>query len=567
MLSVADLKVDFQTPAGVVNAVRSISLELAKGEALGIVGESGSGKSVTAYSILGLLERNGRIVDGEIRFGNRDLSALGERRLRDIRGKDISMIFQNPMSALNPIRTVGQQIVDVLRRHLGVDGEQAREAAIELLKTVRIDRAAQRFDAYPFELSGGMCQRVMIALAMACEPDILIADEPTTGLDVTTQKTIMDLCADLCRDRGMAMLLITHDLGLAYHYCDRIVVMRKGEILESGSAKHLFAEAKNDYTKRLIAAGPGSHTRIVDLLPPEDREPFTQKASEQGRKKGQGTVSAPILVQAKDLVVDFGLAQSRWKKNGTGESGVLRAVDQVSFELRKGESLGLVGESGSGKSTVAKILARLTNPTTGELHFDGSDLLSVSEKELHQSGLRRRIQMVFQDPTESLNPHHTIFRSIADPLLRHGVVPSQKGLRRKVEVLAEQSGLPAALIDRYPHQLSGGEKARACIARSIALDPDILILDEPTASLDVSIQALVLNQLDLIRRERNLSFFLISHDLHVVRLMCSRVLVMKQGKIVEEGDAQTIFKQPKSDYTQELINSVPVIPQNAGKVH
>lgn len=534
MLSVTNLAVRFQTRRGPVDALKGVNLEVASGEILGVVGESGSGKSVTAYSIMRLLEAGGQVTDGTVRYGGVDLSDPSETQMGNIRGREISMIFQNPRAALNPIRRVGDQIGDVLRRHARATRTTARAEAIKALEAVRIRDAAARVDAYPFELSGGMCQRVVIALALACDPKLLIMDEPTTGLDITTQKAVMDLVADLIRDRGMSAILITHDLGLASGYCDRIMVMRDGEVVERGTPLSLFTAPEHPYTRRLIDATPRLGAQIRELLPVEARTPLPDRRVED----------APLL-EVRNLVKTF-----------PSRSGPVHAVRDVSFTINKGQTLGLVGESGCGKSTTSSMVVRLLDPTSGQIIFRGEDLAETPSSRFARDPRRARIQMVFQDATDSLNPRHTSRQTIAEPLRRLGDGASDD----RIAELADLVGLPLPLLDRFPHQLSGGQKARVGIARAIALDPDLLILDEPTAALDVSIQAIVLNLLIDLQARLGISYLFVSHDLNVVRLLCDQVIVMQGGSIVEQGPAEQVMRNPATEYTRSLVAAAPQPP-------
>ncbi|MEX0954048.1 MAG: ABC transporter ATP-binding protein [Rhizobiaceae bacterium] len=537
MLSIKDLQVSFRTRRGEVNAVKGISFEVAKGERLGIVGESGSGKSVTSYALMRILEAGGTIKAGEIVYGGIDLRRAGESSMREIRGREISMIFQNPRAALNPIRKVGHQIEDVLRRHGRATRRDAREKAIAALEAVKINDAAARYEAYPFELSGGMCQRVIIAIAIACDPRLLIADEPTTGLDITTQKAVMDLVDDLVRARDMSSILITHDLGLASQYCDRIVVMKGGLIVEEGRPAELFSTPKHPYTNKLVDATPRRHATIRGLLPEDQRTPLDPR-----------TIGNAPMIEVVNL-----------QKTYDGKSGPVHAVRNISFAIREGESVGLVGESGCGKSTASSMIVRLLDPSSGVILYRGEDLARIPSAGFAGHPLRAKIQMVFQDATDSLNPRHTARQSIAEPLKR---LTDLKGaaLAARVEELAALTGLPSNLLDRFPHQLSGGQKARVGIARAIATGPELLILDEPTAALDVSIQAVVLNLLADLRARLGMSYLFVSHDLNVVRLLCDRVLVMKDGEIVEAGSAEQVIDKPAHPYTRALISAAPQAP-------
>ena len=532
LLDIADIAIDFATRNGTVRAVDGVSITARRGETIGIVGESGSGKSVTSYAVLRILDRAGRIAEGTITFAGQDLTAASEPDMQEVRGSEISMIFQNPRASLNPIRTVGRQIADVLIRHGQATRRDAREKAIAALKLVRISRPEERVDAYPYELSGGMCQRVVIAIALACRPKLLIADEPTTGLDVTTQKAVMDLIVELGHQRDMATILITHDLGLAATYCDRLVIMERGKVIEAAPSKTIFAAPSHPYSVRLMRATPRPGIGLRDLLPTE-------------------APMLPAIPAGAPLLEITGLTKTY---------GTFNAVDGISFSVATGESLGLVGESGCGKSTTSTMIMRLLDQTAGRIVLDGRDIGAVPAARFAGDPDRGKLQMVFQDATESLNPRYTAFRAIADPLFRLGGISRTDEARAKVERLADLVGLPRALLDRFPHQLSGGQKARVGIARAIALDPKLVVLDEPTAALDVSVQAVVLNLLADLRATLGMSYLFVSHDLHVVRLLCDRVLVMRGGQIVEEGNAEAIMTQPTHPYTRELIAALPHPP-------
>lgn len=538
MLTINNLAVSFQTRRGEITAVKNLSLTLDKGEVLGIVGESGSGKSVTSYAILRVLDKGGKISAGDIHYSGIDLCGISEREIRDIRGREISMIFQNPRAALNPIRQVGKQLEDVLKRHAQASNQDAKAKAIEALKSVKIRDAESRYHAYPFELSGGMCQRVVIAMALACNPQLLIADEPTTGLDITTQKTVMDLIRDLIRARNMSSILITHDLGLASQYCDRIMVMKDGEIVEEGIPSKLFTNPSHPYTRKLVNATPRPDDSVRCLLADEIKSPEPQYA-----------VTKEVLLDVKSLSKTF-----------KGKNGDVHAVKDISFQILKGQSLGLVGESGSGKSTTAEMLVRLIDPSSGEIQFEGENLSTIPSKVFATHLRRRDIQMVFQDATDSLNPRHTAQDTISEPLRRLAKMRG-KTLITRVKELARLVGLPEHLLHRFPHQLSGGQKARVGIARAIALNPKLLILDEPTAALDVSIQAIVLNLLADLRAKLGMSYLFVSHDLHVVKLLCDKVIVMRNGEIVEAGDCENIMSAPRHEYTKELLAAAPAPPK------
>ena len=561
LLEVRDLTVEFATRRGTVRAVERVNISVAKGETVGIVGESGSGKSVTSYAVMRILDRAGRIADGAVTFSGVDLRRAKEREVRDLRGREISMIFQNPRAALNPIRKVGRQIEDVLIQHIQAVRSDAKEKAIEALRRVRIARPEERYHAYPFELSGGMCQRVVIALALACRPQLLIADEPTTGLDVTTQKAVMDLVVELTRERGMSTILITHDLGLAAAYCDRVVVMEKGKVVETAAAKTIFRAPEHPYTKKLMRATPRPGVSLRDLLPVDAPASVAPPSSAPLIHAGERLLEVVNLVKEYPRQgVGGTMAKLLGRKQGDPAAATFRAVDRVSFDIRRGESVGLVGESGCGKSTTSMMVMRLIDTTEGLIRFDGTDIGDIPAKSFAKLPLRKRIQMVFQDPTDSLNPRFTAARAIADPILRLGDISGRHAVRARCEELARRVGLPVDLLDRFPHQLSGGQKARVGIARAIALAPELVILDEPTAALDVSVQAVVLNLLQDLKASLGMSYLFVSHDLNVVRLLCDRVIVMRAGKIVEQGATERVLGAPQSDYTRELIAAIPHPP-------
>jgi peptide/nickel transport system ATP-binding protein len=602
LLDVHDLTVEFTTRRGIVKAVQHVNISVGKGETLGIVGESGSGKSVTSYAVMRILDRAGKIAEGSVMFSGIDVKAASEDEMRDLRGREISMIFQNPRAALNPIRKVGDQIEDVLRQHVQQAEVMDRgEKAIEALEQVKIARPRERYHAYPFELSGGMCQRVVIALALACNPQLLIADEPTTGLDVTTQKAVMDLVVELTKKRGMSTILITHDLGLAAAYCDRVVVMEKGRVVETAKSADIFANPQHAYTRKLMRATPrigvslrgllpeedagAPHTSLAGLDPPAGPKPLrrgegpaihpaskdSSKAMDPRVKPG-GDESAgrerepkPLLLVEK-LVKEYprqGATTSLGKLFGRKppvEEEVFRAVDGISFTLGHGESVGLVGESGCGKSTTSMMVMRLLDQTSGRICFDGEEIGAIMPNAFARLPLRSQIQMVFQDPTDSLNPRFTAARAIADPIMQLGDIRGRDALRARCEELATLVGLPLNLLDRFPHQLSGGQKARVGIARAIALHPKLVILDEPTAALDVSVQAVVLNLLQDLKQSMGMSYLFVSHDLNVVRLLCDRVIVMRTGRIVEQGSAEKVLGDPQDAYTKELLTAIPHPP-------
>jgi peptide/nickel transport system ATP-binding protein len=581
LLDVSDLTVEFATRRGIVKAVQHVNISVAKGETLGIVGESGSGKSVTSYAVMRILDRAGRIAKGSVMFSGIDVKGATENQMRDLRGREISMVFQNPRAALNPIRKVGDQIEDVLRQHVQQATTNDRgEKAIEALEAVKIARPRERYHAYPFELSGGMCQRVVIALALACNPQLLIADEPTTGLDVTTQKAVMDLIVELTKRRGMSTILITHDLGLAAAYCDRVVVMEKGRVVETAPSADIFAKPEHPYTKKLMRATPRLGVSLRDLLPEEDAkavmaglEPAIHPSSQDSSVKEMdpqvkpgGDDSTKPLLLVENLVKEYprqgatAVLTKLFSRKPPLELEQFRAVDGISFSVGFGESVGLVGESGCGKSTTSMMVMRLLDQTSGRIVFDGDEIGDILPNAFARLPLRKSIQMVFQDPTDSLNPRFTAARAIADPIMQLGDVKGSDALRTRCEELAGLVDLPINLLDRFPHQLSGGQKARVGIARAIALHPKLVILDEPTAALDVSVQAVVLNLLQDLKTSMGMSYLFVSHDLNVVRLLCDRVIVMRSGRIVEQGSSERVLGDPQDAYTKELLTAIPHPP-------
>jgi ABC-type glutathione transport system ATPase component len=543
LLALSDLHVTFSTRRGPVEAVRGVTLSLDEGEMLGLVGESGSGKSVTGFAITRLLDAAGRITAGDIRFRGQDITKLSGGDFRSLHGTAMAMIFQNPRAALNPIRAIGEQIADAISAHKRIPRSEARAQALELLRAVQIRDPEKRLSAYPHELSGGMCQRVMIAMAISCNPALLIADEPTTGLDVTTQKVVMDLLTSIAAERGMATILITHDLGLAARYCRRVVVMEQGRLVEEAQPKILFRAPRHPYTKRLVAASPTASSRIADLVPPDEER--GRYVAVRAAPKPPSAPGTPPLLEVQKLAKRF-------------DQGAA-AVADFSMMISAGESVGLVGESGSGKSTTSRMICRLIDASEGEIVFEGQSIGHIRARDFHRSPFRKDIQIVFQDPNDSLNPRFTAFDCIAHPLLRLGGMRAGDALRQRVEECAQRVGLEVELLTRFPHQLSGGQKARVGIARAIACRPRLLVLDEPTAALDVSVQAVVLQLLDRLRREDDLAFLFVSHDLNVVRMMCDRTIVLRSGRIVEQGESRAMFDNPQTAYTRELVEAVPHI--------
>ncbi|CAN1515475.1 COG4172 ABC-type uncharacterized transport system, duplicated ATPase component [Rhabdaerophilaceae bacterium] len=535
LLSVRDLSVSFNTKAGQVNAVRKLNLDIAPGETLAIVGESGSGKSVTALSVMRLVEREGGAVSGSITLARRagdviDLMSADERTLRQIRGNEISMIFQEPMTSLNPVLTIGAQLAETIVLHRGLSPREALDEARGMIERVKIPDAARRLTQYPHELSGGMRQRVMIAMALACKPRLLIADEPTTALDVTVQAEILALIRKLQDESGMALLFITHDMGVVAEIADRVCVMRLGEKVEENGLSLLFETPRHSYTQALLAAVP----RLGDGSPP----PIARDAS--------AVLTVEGLV--KHFPVRKGLLRRMVAK--------VHAVDNVSFSLREGETLGLVGESGCGKSTTGRALMRLIEPTEGRIMISGQNMTGLGQQALRAA--RRNIQMIFQDPYASLNPRLSIATSVTEPLAIHRPDLSGKARRDIAAGLLERVGLKADHLDLYPHQFSGGQRQRLAIARALALKPKIIVADEPVSALDVSIRAQVIELLKELQHELGLAYLFISHDMAVVEKMSHRVAVMYMGQIVEMGPSADVLNRPRHAYTRRLLESVPI---------
>ena len=561
LLQVENLHVEFPIEGGAVHALNGVSFALEQGRTLGIVGESGSGKSVCALSTMGLTRAQGARISGQILFEGVDLLALPERRMRPLRGSELAMIFQDPLSSLHPLYRVGAQVVEGIRAHREVSRRAARERTIELLDLVGIPEPSRRVDAYPHELSGGMRQRVMIAMALANEPKLLIADEPTTALDVTVQAQILALLRRLREELGMALVLVTHDLGVVAEMADEIAVMQAGLIVERGTAEQVLAAPAHPYTQGLLRAAPTLERRSQNQRRDEcqnardrDRE---RERGEEGEGKGEGeedgsVVAAPPLLQVRDLVKRFPITRGVVFQRQVAD---VEAVAGISFELRRGEALGLVGETGCGKSTTARLIMRLLEPTGGEIRFEGHDMAHLRGPALKAA--RREMQIVFQDPYSSLNPRKTAGSIVGEPFAIHGLHPDKAERRRVVGELLDRVGLQPEHHNRYPHEFSGGQRQRIGIARALALRPKLLIADEPVSALDVTIQAQILDLLRELRRELDLTLLLISHDLAVVRQMADRVAVMRAGKIVELAPNETLYNSPGHPYTRELLASVP----------
>ncbi|NKI96450.1 dipeptide ABC transporter ATP-binding protein [Rhizobacter sp. SG703] len=561
LLTIKDLRVSFRVgnDGGVVQRTQAVgrdidgkpvgvSFDVPENTTVALVGESGSGKSVTAMSILNLLPSNAER-QGAISFQGRDLLAATLPELQALRGKDIACVFQDPMSSLNPVFTVGQQMVEPLVRHLGMTRRQALARAEALLVEVGLPEPKRRLSAYPHELSGGQQQRVMIAMALSCEPKLLIADEPTTALDVTIQRQILELLAKLKTQHRMSMLFITHDLGVVGEIADQVVVMRQGTVREHGPVAQIFSAPHDAYTKALLACRPTLDQRGARLMVIDDHIAGRAAAAPPAPKDAL----APIVIDASNLTKSF------WLRSGVFGRKEFRAVKGASFTLRRGHTLGVVGESGSGKTTMGLTLLRLHEvnggPVGGKVMFDGQDLLALSRRELLP--MRRRIQVVFQNPYASLNPRFTIGQTLTEPMAIHGIGGDTAAREQRARALLTKVGLDDSAMHKYPHEFSGGQRQRVAIARCLTLDPEVLVLDEAVSALDVSVQAQVLNLLKDLQDELGLAYIFISHDLAVVRFMADEVLVMKDGEVVEQASVAQILEQPQQEYTKRLLGAIP----------
>jgi peptide/nickel transport system ATP-binding protein len=552
LLSVRNLRINFRLDKDTTfEAVKGISFDIPKNATVALVGESGSGKSVTSLSMLGLLPKeNASVLPGsEIRYDGRNLLELDAVELRKMRGADISMIFQEPMTSLNPVFTAGFQLGEVLRLHMGLSPGAARRRAIALLDEVGIPDAEYKINAFPSQMSGGQQQRVMIAMAIACEPKLLIADEPTTALDVTIQKQILDLIAALQRRHQMSVLFITHDLAVVGEIADYVVVMRNGEIREQGPAKAVFENPQDAYTKALLQCRPRLDRRPVRLPVIEDFMDGGAHAMNLNERKRGIRPSDPIILDVRKLGKDF------YTREGVFGRRKFEAVKNVSFKLPKGKTLGLVGESGSGKTTVGLTLMRLHEASAGEALFEGRDILSMTPREF--MAYKRRIQIIFQNPYASLNPRFLIGQILTEPMMIHGVGSSTQERTDLAFEMLQKVGLPEVSFYKYPHEFSGGQRQRIAIARCLTLKPDILICDESVSALDVSVQAQVLNLLQDLQDEFQLSYIFISHDLAVVKYISDQVMVMNQGEIIEIADSDEIYRHPQQPYTKKLLSAIP----------
>lgn len=576
LLQVKNLVTEFKSDNELIKAVNDISFTLHKGETIGIVGESGSGKSVTSLSIMQLIPNPpGRVSGGEILYhsrknGIKNLRTLSNQEMRTYRGNEIAMIFQEPMTSLNPVYSCGAQVMEAIILHQKINKKEAKQKTLHLFSQVQLPDPERMFDAYPHEISGGQKQRVMIAMAMSCNPRILIADEPTTALDVTVQKNILDLMLQLQKEHEMGIMFITHDLGVIAELADVVMVMYKGKVVEQGPVLEIFTNPQHPYTKSLLACRPPLDKRILRLPVSSD----FMKVDEQGQmieiaKSVSESINSVIvskeqrLAEHKELyarkkIVEIKNIKTYFPKHKSffgKTTDWLKAVDDVTLDVYEGETLGLVGESGCGKTTLGRTILRLNEPTSGEIYFEQKNVLAYSPKEMR--ALRKDMQIIFQDPYSSLNPRISIGKSIMEPMQVHNMLSSTQERKDRVLELLKKVGLEEKHFNRYPHEFSGGQRQRVCIARALALNPKFIICDESVSALDVSVQAQVLNLLNDLKREFKFTYIFISHDLSVVKFMSDRMAVMNKGKIVELGEADSIYMNPQTDYTKKLINSIP----------
>ena len=573
LLQIKNLVTSFQSEERTVVAVNNISLSINAGETLAIVGESGSGKSVTSLSILRLLNEKTSRITGEVLFQKNeswvDLQKISEQEMRTFRGKEIAMIFQEPMTSLNPVITCGEQVAEVLRLHLGLNRKEAKEKTIELFNKVKLPRAEFLYHSYPHQISGGQKQRVMIAMAISCNPRLLIADEPTTALDVTVQKSILDLLREIQDEFKMSIIFITHDLGVVSELAQKVAIMYKGKIVEKGTVNEIFKNPQHSYTKGLLSCRPNLNIRWPVLPTIND----FMKENSDGSYAATGyslSLSDTRIVEINNqrkkrlnliyqknplLTLDRVNKSFTVRKSGFGRSQSISAVKDVSLSLFQGETLGLVGESGCGKSTLGKLVLRLLEPTSGKIIYQDRDLSQLSLEEMRQ--LRKKIQVIFQDPYSSLNPIQRIGDAIAEPMIVHKIYSSKAACRKAAMELLERVGLGQEHYHRYPHEFSGGQRQRIVIARALSVNPEFIICDECVSALDVSVQAQIINLLQQLKKEQGFSYIFISHDLSVVKYISDRIAVMKAGSIEEIGDADEIYDNPKSNYTRQLIDAIP----------
>ena len=557
LLEINNLSVDFPSRRGQVSAVKKVSIGVAKGEVLGLVGESGAGKSTLGNSVINLLEPPGHISGGEIIFDGMRIDQLSNEEMRKIRGAKIGTIFQDPQTSLNPLMTIGKQLSETLIETLRISGASAREKSIELLESVGIPYPETRLDAYPHQFSGGMRQRVVIALALAGDPDLIIADEPTTALDVSIQKQILDLIKSLCKQRNLGVIIVTHDIGVIAEIADRVAVMYNGQLVEQGKVTQVLQKPKHDYTKSLISAVPSGDQKlnrftVVDYIDGSEEKVAMKNVGDHWLSKNKTSKTHDTAVLVKNLSIEFSIKKALFRKNRI----FLKAVDDVSIKIQTGESFGLVGESGSGKSTLARLIAGLYKPKSGDIQIFGHNVLQKSEK-TKTSLIRRKMQMIFQDPYSSLNSRMTVEDIVSEPIRFHRSTGNAIETAKVVQDLISFVGMPSTSLKKYPHEFSGGQRQRISIARALASRPEILICDEPTSALDVSVQANILNLLKDLQEELNLTMLFISHDLPVIRQMCDRVAVMQNGRICEIAETDKLFDHPKHEYSKHLLGLMP----------
>lgn len=565
LLTVKNLTVEFTAEKGIFRAINSISYTVEKGQCLGIVGESGSGKTVSSLALMRLLPRTGKISGGEISFNSRNgktaIQNLSEKEMRHFRGNEIAMIFQEPLTSLNPVLTCGSQVMEAIMLHQHVSKNESRNRTIELFKKVKLPRPETLLDSYPHQLSGGQKQRVMIAMAISCNPSLLIADEPTTALDVTVQQAILELLKELQEENTMSIIFISHDLGVIAEIADKALVMYKGDIVEQGNVSDIFSNPQHPYTKGLLACRPPLNKRLHILPTVKD---FINKSNidvilsnkniistSERKETHQKLYAAEPILKVEDLKTYF-----PGHKNFSGKSKeYVKAVDGISFGVYPGETLGIVGESGSGKTTLGRTILRLIEPTSGNIFYKGTDILKLPAEEMRNC--RKKLQIIFQDPYSSLNPHLTIGESIIEPMRVHGILADEKERKAKAFELLERVSMDVSQFNRYPHEFSGGQRQRICIARTLALNPEFIVCDECISALDVSVQAQVINLLSELKKDFGFTYLFISHDISVIKFISDRMIVLYNGKIEEMGEADEIYYNPRKEYTRRLINAIP----------
>jgi len=565
LLEVKNLSVDFNTETGSFRALNGISYTLEKGQCLGIVGESGSGKTVSSLALMCLIPHAGKISGGELIFnsernGKTAIQNLTEKEMRHFRGNEIAMVFQEPLTSLNPVLTCGSQVMEAIMLHQQVSKSESRNRTLELFKKVKLPRPETILDSYPHQLSGGQKQRVMIAMAMSCNPSLLIADEPTTALDVTVQQTILELMKELQEENGMSILFISHDLGVIAEIAEKVLVMYKGDIVEQGNILDIFSNPQHAYTKGLLACRPPLDKRLHILPTVKDflkDEPHIKGRAQniitpiERKEAHKKLYSVEPILKVENLKTHFPVSKGIFGK----ATDYVKAVDDISFDVYPGETLGIVGESGSGKTTLGRTILRLIEPISGNIIYKGNDILKLTQEEIRH--YRKKLQIIFQDPYSSLNPHLTIGESIIEPMRVHNIRSDEQERKKKAIELLERVSMNASQFNRYPHEFSGGQRQRVCIARALALNPEFILCDECISSLDVSVQAQVINLLSELKKDFGFTYLFISHDISVVKFISDRMIVLYNGKIEEAGDADEIYFNPQKEYTKRLINAVP----------